>query len=298
MGILVIVVTYNAIKWVDHCLTSLYTSSFKPDVYVIDNGSIDGTQSFVQKQFPQVRFLQNEVNLGFGKANNIGLQYAIDNNYEYVYLLNQDAWVMEDTLEKLISISKRYPKYGILSPLQMNDIEKQMDSSFLNSVCISNSIKNILADMFSGQMKDVYDVPYIMAAHWFISRDCIKIVGGFSPSFPHYGEDNNYANRVIYRGYKIGIVPSLRVVHDRANRQVSKTKSMYLSYIYCVAKLSNTSRSIKNSLLSCVVLQVSNACKYKSLRPLGFLYKIIRDYRSIVKMRRISMEQNGAFLNV
>ena len=108
--ILVIIVSYNAMPWVNRCLTSLRQSVVPCDVTIIDNGSTDGTQDYIHKNFPEVDLIKNKENLGFGRANNIGLQKALDNNYEFVYLLNQDAWIQEDTFEHLINVSESYPE--------------------------------------------------------------------------------------------------------------------------------------------------------------------------------------------
>lgn len=296
MKILVIIVTYNAMQWAERCFDNLRNSTVKPDVFVVDNGSTDGTQAYIQEHYPEVIFQQSKVNLGFGKANNLGLQYALDNGYDYVYLLNQDAWVMEDTFEKLNEISKRNPEYGILSPFQMNEDVVNIDNSFFNIASLSGKINEIMSDFNSGNNDNIYSVPYIMAAHWFVTAKCLKSVGGFSPCFPHYGEDNNYANRTLYKGFKIGIVPSLRVVHDRADRRLSTEKILYLRYIYCIIKLSNTSRMFKNSLAACIMMLSLDIFKYKSLKPFNYLIKLLREFNSIVSMRKISMEKEGAFL--
>ena len=142
-NILVVIVTYNAMQWAERCFSSLKSSSLRPDVYVVDNGSTDGTQSYIQEHYPEVMFHQSAENLGFGKANNMGLQYALDYNYDYVYLLNQDAWVMEDTFEKLVNLSKQYPDYGILSPFQMNSDLIHIDSGFISSTCSYSSNSEI-----------------------------------------------------------------------------------------------------------------------------------------------------------
>ncbi len=74
--ILVIIVTYNAMQWAERCFASLRKSTVKPDMLVVDNGSNDGTQEYIQQHFPEVIFHQSRDNLGFGKANNLGLHYA------------------------------------------------------------------------------------------------------------------------------------------------------------------------------------------------------------------------------
>lgn len=253
--ILVIIVTYNAMHWAKRCFDSIRQSTIIPDVFVVDNGSTDGTQQFIRKNYPEVRFTQSEENLGFGKANNIGLQYALDNNYDYVYLLNQDAWVMSDTFEKLIETSKMHPEFGVLSPMQMQANLQHLDEKFVTNV-IGNHQRNapyLVEDLYLNQKRDVYDVSFVMAAHWLITCACLECVGGFSPTFPHYGEDGNYLNRVNYWQMKIGIVPDAMAVHDRSNPIWSEEKNKYIfNYIAPLEHMSNplAKTSIKKYIIS------------------------------------------------
>lgn len=226
--LLVIIVAYNAMRWLDKCIGSVLSSSVQSDIILIDNGSTDSTQDYVKEHFPMVLFKQSTENLGFGKANNIGLQYALDNGYDYVYLLNQDAWVMPDTFEKLIKAHLNNPRFGILSPLQLQANMHHLDTNF-NILC--GKCAGLLDDVVLGELRDVYEVPMTMAAHWLISKKCLQKVGGFSPTFPHYGEDNNYANRALYHGFSNGIVPQAMAVHDRENRTVSEEHQIYREYI-------------------------------------------------------------------
>ncbi len=90
-------------QWIKRCLNSLKNSTLKVSTVVIDNGSIDGTQAYIQNHFPEVDFIQSKTNLGFGQANNIGIKKAYDNQADYVFLLNQDAWIdHNDTIENLV----------------------------------------------------------------------------------------------------------------------------------------------------------------------------------------------------
>jgi len=114
MKVLVIVVTYNALQWIDRCLASLLNSTIPVDCIVIDNMSTDDTVKYIKKSYKWVHLVSSKKNLGFGQGNNIGLQYAIDNNYEFVYLLNQDAWIFPDTLRNLIDVYNLHTEYGII----------------------------------------------------------------------------------------------------------------------------------------------------------------------------------------
>lgn len=294
MKILVIIVTYNAMKWAERCFDSLRKSTIVPDVFVVDNGSTDGTQEYIKKNFPKVMFQQSKKNLGFGKANNLGLQYALDNDYDYVYLLNQDAWVMSDTFEKLIEISQEHPEYGIISPFQMNADMRHIDVGFIKFSLKSNP--DIFNDFYNQSPKDIYPVSVVMAAHWFMTKDCIRKVGGFSPSFPHYGEDVNYIQRARHFGFKIGIVPSLRVVHDRGWREDAPEKIIYIEYMVAIGYFSSPCISLKKAFIKTIIRNLRLVFKYKSFKPINNIFRVLNRLSEIRRNRKISITQESAFL--
>ena len=197
MKILTIIVSYNFEKWISRCLNSLKASSHPTDIIVIDNCSKDRTVEIIQKEYPQVRLIANSANLGFGRANNIGMQIALKEGYDAVFLLNQDAWIGNDTLAVLADQTVRHPEFGILSPVHLNGSGKELDKGFASYARLA-SIKN-LSD---GQ--DPIVCPFINAAFWFIPVSTLRKVGGFSPLFYHYGEDKDYVNRLHFHQYKIG----------------------------------------------------------------------------------------------
>lgn len=285
-------------QWAERCFDSLRKSTIVPDVFVVDNGSTDGTQEYIQEHYPEVMFQQSKENLGFGKANNLGLQYALDHTYDYVYLLNQDAWIFPETLERLIEISKKHPEYGILSPFQMNADMYHIDVNFIKIVCSWQSNSDILNDLFNKCPKEIYSVKSVMAAHWMMTKECLQKTGGFSPSFPHYGEDNNYLDRAKYYGFKIGIVPSLRVVHDRGWRKDSPEKRMHLGYTGSIRILSSPFMSIGSALTRAIWNNFWLIFKYRSLKPASNIIKIFKRIGIIRNNRKESLTKEHAFLNV
>ena len=293
--LLVVIVTYNAMQWADRCLNSLKASSITPDIFIVDNGSTDGTQEYIKKNYPSVIFKQSETNLGFGKANNIGLQYALDNNYDYVYLLNQDAWVMPDTFERLITIQMRHPEYGVLSPMQLEANCVRFDKIF-GLVCSMQHHHDFLNDLYFNRLKDVYSVDDVMAAHWLISKACLEKVGGFSPTFQHYGEDNNFNQRVYFKGMKVGIVPNARGIHDRESRIETKEIKMYMLYVNWLKNLSNPHDNTSHYRLSLIKDSISKAKHFKSIKPIKYGGKILCNWRIIQKNKQISKNIDLAFL--
>ena len=246
--ILTIIVTYNGMKWIDACINSVLSSTIRSDIFIVDNASTDRTPNHIAEKYSSVHLIRSSKNLGFGAANNIGLQYAIDNNYNYIYLLNQDAWVKEDTFEKLISIQKAHPEYGILSPMQLDANECKMNKVFGDIVSSRTNERSFTEDLYFNQLRQIYSVKRIMAAHWLISGVCLASVGGFSPSFIHYGEDDNYCDRVWNNGFKIGFCPKIQAVHDTEHRIPEKKRRAYLRYCRAVSDICGFQKSVKLSL--------------------------------------------------
>lgn len=295
MKIIVVVVTYNAMRWAERCFSSIRNSNMPLDCIVIDNMSSDSTVDYIKTNFPEIILVQPDENLGFGKGNNLGLQYAIDHNYDYVYLLNQDAWLYPDTIEQLLSVHEKYGDIGILSPMQIQANEFFLDENFADGTCRYSSNKDIINDLYFKRDKDYYEVPFVMAAHWLISKACLLSVGGFSPVFLQYGEDGNYAARTRSKGFKIVIVPGARAVHDRENRQMSKKQLIYLSYVGCLSELSGFYVSSKHHHIWCLMLTIHTCIKYFSFHPIKNYIRIICNLRFINKCRKESFG-NCAFL--
>lgn len=210
-----IIVTYNGMQWYDNCLGSLQASSVPVHTVVIDNSSGDDTVAFIREQFPDVHLIESPTNLGFAKANNIGIKYALDNGADYVFLLNQDAWIEKDTISLLLQDFELQPALGIVSPVHLNGDKSGFDWNFVTYMPVE-----FISDLYFNRFKSFYQVPFVNAAAWLISASCIHKVGGFDTSlFTHYGEDTNYCQRVLYHGLKIGINTTCTICHDREFRK-------------------------------------------------------------------------------
>ncbi|WP_265132311.1 glycosyltransferase family 2 protein [Chryseobacterium oranimense] len=217
MKIYFIIVTYNAMKWAERCFTSLRNSSIPIKSIVIDNGSGDGTQEYIKTNFPEVDFIQSSENSGFGKANNLGIEKAYKEGADFVYLMNQDAWIFPDSVEQLLEVYNHYPdqdKIGILSPMHMDGTGKKFDLHFENYLAQDCKNNRFLSDVFLHEVKPFYEIKFVNAAHWFIPRKVLEKVGGFNPYFFHGAEDYDYINRITYFGLKILVCPKSKVVHD------------------------------------------------------------------------------------
>lgn len=282
--ILVVIVTYNGLKWVDRCLGSLAATD-QVTAFVVDNGSTDGTVEHIRKAYPSVHLVVSEENLGFGRANNLGFRYALEQGYDYVYLLNQDAWVYPDTLKSLVQAMERNPAYGVVSPLQITASGDRLDPRFAKKYPYK----------FSDTPSGIVEVPFVMAAHWMISRACLEAVGAFSPAFKHYGEDDNYLHRAMWHGFKVGVLHSAKAVHDRELRPETKQFRMRLKCVASVVKVSNPLNCLVWRLILQPVELFGISIRYWSADVFRNIFTLVSDYPRLVRIRRQS-KSKGAFL--
>lgn len=215
MLVVAIVVTYNGLKWLDKCFGSLRDSDVELRTFVVDNGSSDGTVSYLQDHFPEVEIFESRENLGFAKANNIGIKHAIQCDADYIFLLNQDAWIEKNTITELINTFSCCENTGIAVPVQLNGSYSGLDD------CFSGYLpKEFISDLYVEHLEDFYVLPFMNAAAWMISAECVKRVGGFDTQlFYHYGEDDNYCQRVHYHHFKLVLNTRCTFCHDREFRK-------------------------------------------------------------------------------
>jgi GT2 family glycosyltransferase len=209
-----IIVTFNGEKWIEKCLESIELSNIRLNTIIIDNGSNDKTIEII-KQFSNVELIESGANLGFGKANNIGITMALNNGADYVFLLNQDAWVEHDTIDKLILAHVKNESFDIISPIHLNGKGDKLDLLF--SVFIEpRKCPDLYSDIYCNSVEDrIYEVEFVNAAAWLLTRNCFSTIGGFSPVFYHYGEDDNYCLRARFHGLKVGVYPLTKIFHDK-----------------------------------------------------------------------------------
>ncbi|MFD2917456.1 glycosyltransferase family 2 protein [Psychroserpens luteus] len=249
MKVYVIIVTYNGAPWIDKCLGSLRNSTIPLNVLVIDNNSADNSRDLITQNFPEVELILSPENLGFGRANNIGLKRVKDDKANFAFLLNQDAWIEPNTIEILVNNANKDKTFGILSPVHLDGSGNSLDFNF--SKYLSPEFTNdFLSDAYVNNLKAIYSSKFANAAAWLISLECVEKLGGFDPIFPHYGEDDDYLNRLFFVNFKLGIVPSAKICHDRINKPWAEMQfNLKRKVINNIGFLKNPKSSLRSNLL-------------------------------------------------
>ena len=282
----IVIVTYNAGEWIDVCLKPFLNLPEDMAVVVVDNASSDETISVIKKKYKFVKLFNTGENLGFGRANNIGMRWAYNNGFEHVFLLNQDAEIDVESLRELCDYQDKYPQYYCLSPMQITPMAKDNVDE-----------KN--------QKFHIEDVDFCAAALWMLSRKCLSVVGVFNPSFIHIHEDGNYAQRIFFHGGKIGVVQNVKGYHycaesaaKRSHFATMKKTWRYIVYDLSDPYVTNDKKCIVKwhiRLLQRLLLSVISFNFKKSSIYYQLIKKLNKEKKEIYENKMVSRD-TGAFL--
>ena len=220
-------------QWLERTLSDI------PEHYpvvIVDNASTDTTVSYIKKHYPQHILFEETTNLGFGQANNKGIAHALSQDATAVFLLNQDAYLEPDTIQLLEERSDENPAYGILSPVHYNGDGTTLDNFFSRYMAHSR-VPRFYRDAIRQEFQPIYEVSFVNAAAWYIPKHILETIGGFDPIFFHYGEDDNYIQRLVFHDFKVGVVPASTIYHDRGDRKRLKPKAFSTTYFKNVERL-------------------------------------------------------------
>lgn len=260
MKTLIIIVTYNGVDWLDKCIEPLYDKK-NIELFIVDNASSDITCSVIENKYPKSMLVKSDINLGFGKANNIGLEYSIRNKFDFVFLLNQDASISEESLYRLINISIENPTYGIISPVHFKN-DNEIENLF------SSYLKKTFFKEFIGDQIHAEEIDFVNAALWLIPIEVVKEIGGFNPLFFHYGEDVDYLHRVKYFKYKVVYINGVKGFHyrDYNKNKIRKNASKKMHFgpwpVRYYSIMSNVNATLLSVLISTVGLFVISLIKH------------------------------------
>ena len=217
-AVTVVVVTWNALPWLEQCLESVRGH----DAIIVDHGSTDGTLELVRERFPDVRVIEQE-NRGMGGGNNTGMRAA---DARYFFLLNADAWVVDDGLEKLIAFADAHPEAAVVGPKLVNT-----DGTLQRSVRGEPTLWRLATEYLairklaprSRRLNPLYaggfDHDEVMDADWLsgsallVRREAADTVGLFDEDFFMFSEEVDWMTRFRRAGWKVLFFPDAEVVH-------------------------------------------------------------------------------------
>ena len=214
----VVVVTYNALPWIERCLDSVRGY----ETIVVDHGSTDGTLELVRERFAEARVLEQE-NKGLGGGSNAGMRVA---SGDYYLLLNSDAWALEGSVEKLTAFADSRPDAAVVGPKLLNP-----DGTLQRTVRGFPTLWRLATEYFFLRKlaprtralnafygarfahDEVREAEFLMGACLLVRRQAADSVGVFDEDFFMFSEETDWLYRFREAGWTVLFYPGAEFVH-------------------------------------------------------------------------------------
>ena len=221
----VIIVNWNTVGRLRDCLASLqqHLVGVDHEVIVIDNASSDGSADMVAEQFPAVRLVRNDENVGFGRANNQAMRMA---RGRWFLLLNSDTVLVDDSVARLIATVRDEPGLGVAQCKLVFDDERLQHSvyrfpSLRLALFEDLGLYKLVSRKRAGEaLLSGYwdygrerDVDWVAGAFMLIPRTVFDLIGGFDERLFMYGEDLEWCYRIRDAGWRVRYYPDASIKH-------------------------------------------------------------------------------------
>ena len=234
MRLSVVIVNYNVRPYLEQCLQSVRKAleGIEGEVFVVDNHSADDSLAVLHRDYPWVRLIENQDNLGFARANNIALRQAAG---EYVLLLNPDTVVGEDTLRQVVAFMDAHPKAGGAGVMMHNadgtrapESRRALPTPWVSALKMLGFTKRYYMSHLPWEQPCRIEV--ISGAFCFLRRTALDAVGLLDEDFFMYGEDIDLSYRLLKGGWENWYLP-YPITHYKG-RSTQKTDYRYVHIFY------------------------------------------------------------------
>ena len=215
----IVLVCWNNKAYLDPCLKSLYEGGLKSsfDVVVVDNGSTDGSQQMLAEKYPDVMLIQNEGNVGLGKASNQGIEAT---NGRYILLLNNDTLVNGPALDVLVEYLDAHPEAGATAGKLLNP-DGSFQSGFapfstlLEEFLIVTHIGELLWAGYPshGDANEIKETGWMSSACLLVRRAALDQIGLLDEGYFIYGDEADLQYRLNKAGWKVVFLPNSSIIH-------------------------------------------------------------------------------------
>lgn len=234
----IIIVNYNTKNLLRELLESIFNSSlnkYQIEVFVVDNGSEDGSKEMVKNIFPRVRLIAKQKNLGFAKANNLGIKKS---RGKYLLFLNSDTFVFKNTLVKMLKFMDEN-KDCSAATCRVELADARLDLSchrgfptpwaaftYFSGLELIFPRSRLLGQYHQGwkDLNQIHEVDVISGAFFLIRKKALEQTGSFDERFFMYAEDIDLCYRLKRKGLKICFNPNTKIIHYKTSSGRKKNK--------------------------------------------------------------------------
>lgn len=236
-SVAIIILNWNGYAHTRNCLNSLHKIDQRSfQVILVDNASSGDDVVKLKEEFPQAIYLVNDENLGFTGGNNVGIQYALENGFSYIMLLNNDTEVGPDFLSPLASTLRDCGNLGAVQPLMylLHDRNKVWNAGGKFNSWTGGSLSITKVQKQSAP----YQTDWITGCCILVKSSVIKEIGLLNDHYFAYFEDVDWSLRMRRHGYSLAVVPSSIIYHEAGASSKAKEKgkegkvSAFVHYLY------------------------------------------------------------------
>lgn len=257
MDVSIIIVNYNTKELIKNCINSIYkyTNDIEFEIIVSDNGSLDGSIEMIKSEFPNVILIENNANLGFGKANNKGLKIA---KGKYIFYLNSDTVLLNNAVKIFYDYWEQNPNKNEIGALGCNllDGEGNVTSSYANFPDINKSIidgikanyglwKLFVLRAFGFNVnqkksipnyeKKIGEIDFVVGADLFLLNNNYAL---FDENIFLYSEETDLQFQLMKMGKKRFLIDGPQIVHYEGQSSKSK-KLLFMEEITKFSSINN-----------------------------------------------------------
>ena len=236
-GFSIVLVCWNNKDYLEPCLHSLYDGGLQRsfDVVVVDNGSTDGSQAMLGRNFPEIKIIQNYHNAGLARACNQGIE-ATDS--PYILLLNNDTLVNGESLDALVDFLDNNPNVGAVGGKLLNEDGtfqagyaefSSLGQEFLIATGIGDRIWNGYPSHYDADLQEPTPVGWLSSACLLLRRVALDEVGLLDESYFIYGDEADLQYRLQRNGWQVYYLPTATTLHygGRSMNRWRRRKMVY-----------------------------------------------------------------------
>jgi hypothetical protein len=222
----IILVSYNTVAYITRALASVYQETLQTpfEVIVVDNASTDDSLAVLRQQFPQIKLIESNQNLGFAGGVRLGVAQAKGN---YLLLLNPDTVILDQAIDKLMNFAQQYPNNGIWggvtlnNDLSLNSQHAWEKPNFNNLLCSALGLSKTFnksaffnsANYGAWARDSIKTVDILSGCFFLTTRQLWEQLGGLDASFFMYAEEADYCLKAKALGYQPIVTPDARIIH-------------------------------------------------------------------------------------
>lgn len=239
-SVTVLVLHWRGIDKTRRCLTSLRATSYKNShVLLVANGSPEGDSAQLAAEFPEVELLNLDRNYGFAGGCNRGMEKALANQTDFIWLLNNDAVAKPESIEHLVKAALSNPEAGALGAIVLEGHSSTAEEAGLGEINFNKAktyLRKTNLDNSDGQISStleqgVYSCAWLSGSNLLLRSSALKKVGLFDERYYLYFEDVELCKRLTDAGFKCLLVPGSTIEHE-GNASTQGGLSLWRSYYY------------------------------------------------------------------